>query len=103
MRFRILVSGHAEVRRCTPTSQTRLFEKAEYMFKKTALNDLSDEELVKTLRQRLRKLCVSPAEALWLLLHAVLELDIFVTFTGSTGSVYASGTLPVKECWRFVR
>lgn len=35
------------------------------MFKKTVLgSDLSDEEVMKTLRQRLRKLCVSPAEAL---------------------------------------
>ena len=58
-------STGARSARCTPTSQTRLFEKSEYMFKKTVLgSDLSDEEVMKTLRQRLRKLCVSPAEAL---------------------------------------
>ena len=45
-------------------SQTRLFEKSEYMFKKSALDDCSDADVIKTFRQRLRKLCVSPAEAL---------------------------------------
>ena len=34
------------------------------MFQKTALDDASDEDIVKTMRQRLRKVYVSPAEAL---------------------------------------
>jgi len=34
------------------------------MFQKTALDDASDDDIVKTMRQRLRKLYVSPAEAL---------------------------------------
>ena len=34
------------------------------MFKKSSLDGCSDEDMIKTLRQRLRKLCVSPAEAL---------------------------------------
>lgn len=42
--------------KCTPTSQTRIFEKAEYMFQKTALDDASDDDIVKTMRQRLRKI-----------------------------------------------
>jgi len=56
--------SHPEANKCTPTSQTRIFEKAEYMFQKTALDDASDDDIVKTMRQRLRKLYVSPAEAL---------------------------------------
>ena len=56
--------SHPEANKCNPTSQTRIFEKAEYMFQKTALDDASDEDIVKTMRQRLRKVYVSPAEAL---------------------------------------
>ena len=45
-----------------PTS--RIYEKAEYMFSHESLENVRDEEATKTIRQRLRKLYVSPAEVL---------------------------------------
>jgi len=49
---------------CSPTAETRVFEKAEYVFKVTPTDDSSDDEVVQAIKQRLRKVYVSPAEAL---------------------------------------
>lgn len=68
--------------KCTPTSQTRIFEKAEYMFQKTALDDASDDDIVKTMRQRLRKLYVSPAEAL----SEAMQVPSIATSSGQSGA-----------------
>jgi len=47
------------------TSDTRAKEKSEFMFKKAELEDnLSDSEIIAALKQRLRKIHTSPAEAL---------------------------------------
>ncbi|CAK9021392.1 Probable calcium-binding protein CML18 (Calmodulin-like protein 18) [Durusdinium trenchii] len=56
---------HTAVVKCTPTSQTIIAEKAEYIFKKAPVDDATPhEDLMRTLRQRMRKVNVSPAEAL---------------------------------------
>eukprot|EP00435_Cladocopium_sp_Y103_P056183 s11_g18.t2 len=79
------LSGHdspaPKANKCTPTSQTRIAEKAEYMFQKTALDDASDDDIVKTMRQRLRKLYVSPAEAL----SEAMQVPSIATSSGQSG------------------
>ena len=54
--------GDTQPARHVPTS--RIYEKAEYMFSHESLENATDEEATKTIRQRMRKLYVSPAEVL---------------------------------------
>lgn len=54
----------SDTRPPTRVLTSRIYEKAEYMFSHESLENLRDEEATKTIRQRLRKLYVSPAEVL---------------------------------------